>query len=188
MAVKVDLAKFVKLVIQSLEESRIRYVIVGGIAAILYGRPRTTLDIDIVISQANLADITRLEQTLKKNGFSISDNEILEAVNQKSHCSIFFKDYVYRIEIHGVYNPLNDRCLKNRLLMKVFEQKAYVQKAEDLIIAKLIYNSQQDLEDAFAILKRQQSTLDRTYLRKIATLEGLGEQLDKFLTDIDSIS
>lgn len=40
--------RFVKRVISALNESKIDYVIVRGVAAIIYGRPRTTMDIDII--------------------------------------------------------------------------------------------------------------------------------------------
>ena len=68
--------------------------------------------------------------------------------------------------------------------MKIFDQMAYVKKVEDLIIAKLIYKSQQDLEDAFSIVKRQQAGLDMIYLSKIAELEGLEDQLNNLLAKI----
>jgi len=47
---------------------------------------------------------------------------------------------------------------------------------EDVIIAKLVYGSAQDLEDAKAILHAQKS-LDREYLEKRAKEEGAGNKL-----------
>ena len=43
---KDTLEEFIKTVIQCLTESNIKYVILGGLAAILYGRPRTSIDVD----------------------------------------------------------------------------------------------------------------------------------------------
>jgi len=182
LTVDVKLKDFIQTTISCLEESRIKYVLVGGVAALIYGRPRTTLDVDIVIDSANIEDVKRLETTLKAYGFSLRDNEIAEALGEKSNCSVFLKDCIYRIDIQGTYSPLDSRCLNNRLLMKIYEQDTYIQKAEDLIVAKLVYRSPQDYEDVHAILLRQKEKLDYNYLRSVAAIEGIERQLDKILS------
>lgn len=40
----------INLITDRLEEAGIRYCLVGGLAAIAYGRPRLTLDADLVIA------------------------------------------------------------------------------------------------------------------------------------------
>jgi len=40
----------IELVTSRLEDADIPYCLVGGIAAIAYGRPRLTLDVDMVIA------------------------------------------------------------------------------------------------------------------------------------------
>jgi hypothetical protein len=185
LTVKLDLEDFIKTVIWCLEESKIKYVLVGGVAAIIYGRPRTTTDVDIVVDNVNIDDIKRLEKVLKAHGFSLQENEILDAVNERSHCSIFLKDYLYRIDIQGTYSPLDLRSLNNRLLMKIYDQNTYIEKAEDLIIAKLVFSSPQDYEDVHSILLRQKDNLDFIYLESVAKLENVEEQLQKILSDLE---
>lgn len=185
MTVDVNLKDFIQTTIRCLEESGIKYVLVGGVAALVYGRPRTTLDVDIVIDNANIEAVRRLETTLKAHGFSLQENEIVEAVKERSNCSVFLKDFLYRIDIQGTYSPLNYRCLNNRILMKIFEQNTYIQKVEDLVVAKLVYGGPQDYEDVHAVLFRQKDNIDLKYLRSAATMEGVEERLDRILSSLE---
>ena len=55
-----------------------------------------------------------------------------------------------------------------------FDQNTFLEKPEDLIIAKLFYGSSQDYDDAKSIVFRQSNKLDFQYLREIAKQEKIG--------------
>lgn len=181
--IKDTLEEFIKTVIQCLTESNIKYVIVGGLAAILYGRPRTTIDVDIIVDYTSADEINRLENILKEKGFSLQINEILEVIKDKSHCSIFLKDYVYRIDLQGAYSSLDIRAIENRLLMKIYNLETYIEKIEDIIIDKLVYGSPQDYEDIIAIVIRQKDKLDLEYLKSVALIENVEKELRQILSN-----
>jgi len=61
---------------------------------------------------------------------------------------------------------------------KLFGVRARMEAPEDVIIAKLVYGSAQDLEDAKAILHAQKN-LDRKYLERRANEEKVGKKLDE---------
>jgi hypothetical protein len=44
-----ELSDFFAIVVQALERLSIPYMVTGGFAAIFYGEPRLTVDIDIVV-------------------------------------------------------------------------------------------------------------------------------------------
>jgi hypothetical protein len=48
-----------KNVFSSLQRHKVRYIVIGGIAAVLYGVPRATFDLEILID-ANLDDARNL--------------------------------------------------------------------------------------------------------------------------------
>jgi len=181
--IKDTLEEFIKTVIQCLTESNIKYVIVGGLAAILYGRPRTTIDVDIIVDYTSDDEIYRLENILKEQGFSLQPNEILDSIKDKSHCSIFLEDYVYRIDLQGVYSSLDIRAIENRLLMKIYNLDTYIEKIEDVIIGKLVYGSPQDNEDIFAIIIRQKDKIDLEYLKSVARIEKVEKELKQILSN-----
>ena len=53
---------------RSLNKHKVKYLIIGGVAAIIYGVPRTTLDIDIII-EPTLRNAGKLLGALKDAGF-----------------------------------------------------------------------------------------------------------------------
>jgi len=70
-----------------LNENRIEYVIVGGMAVLFYGNPRTTLDIDYVI-QLSDKDIPALVKFFQNNGFFADEYDMRSALEEKSHCTV----------------------------------------------------------------------------------------------------
>jgi hypothetical protein len=181
--INVSLEAFFELVIQSLKETGIQYVVVGGIASIVWGRPRTTNDVDVVI-KATPSEIVSLANLLEKNGFVYGTKDIAIALKEKSIATILHKDFPYKMDIQGVYEALDERSLANRLSLRIFNLVAYIEKPEDLIIAKLRYGSTMDFEDAKAILIRQNEKLDYEYLENIAKQEDLEEDLHTLIASI----
>lgn len=176
-----DLEGFVKLVISCLNESKIPYVIVGGIASIHWGRPRTTLDVDIILD-ASEEDITQLRLILENNRFNYGTKDILEAFAEQSLATILHNHFVYKIDLKGVYHPRDRRSLNNRISMAIFGQDTYLAKPEDLVIAKLVYGSSSDFDDSKAILLRQ--NLNMAYLELIAEQEDVLEDLKQLISSV----
>ena len=61
---------FIKRVITSLNKSDLKYVIVGGFAAIFRGKPRTTMDLDLIIED-NHQKLYKFLDELKKVEFDV---------------------------------------------------------------------------------------------------------------------
>lgn len=150
----------------------------------IYGRPRTTLDIDVIIDDTN-EKINNLQNILRKNGFDLYQNEILKTIHEHSHCSIFHKNFPFRIDLQGVYSPLDERAIQNREKRLFLNYEAFVEKAEDLVIAKLVYGSHQDLEDAKVVIFRQKEKLDMDYLQVHTEKEQVEEKLTQILKDLE---
>lgn len=55
-------------VLKALNRSKVNYVVFGGVAAILYGVPRTTMDIDIIVDM-DPRNIDKFFSVLKKIGY-----------------------------------------------------------------------------------------------------------------------
>ena len=58
-----------KDIFAGLNRARVRYLVVGGIAAIFYGVPRTTFDADIAV-ELEVDNLERLDRVMKGLGFS----------------------------------------------------------------------------------------------------------------------
>ena len=172
---------FVKVVLNALNESGVDYTIIGGLAAIFYGRPRTSLDVDIIISvkPENLADFHKF---LRGKGFEVEYKDMLTSFKEKSHVSIFLSKYPFRVDLKGVYDSLDRASMENRRKAKIFGLEAWIESPEDLVVAKICYGSQTDMEDVVAVLKRQK--LDMGYLEKRSKEEGILPKLKRVLKSL----
>jgi len=178
--------RFVKRVILALNESKINYVIIGGVAAIIYGRPRTTMDIDVIadLKLSEKGKIKKLVNIFAKYDLDVTEKEIVSALKDKSHFSVFDKITPFRIDVTGVHTKLDKIALKNRRKTVLLDLETWIEAPEDLIVAKLVYGSPQDLEDVFSIITNLKDNLNMNYLTKRAKEENVYGILMKIIRKI----
>lgn len=175
--------EFIKKVIKLFEDSGIDYVIVGGIAAIYYGEPRTTQDIDIII-RCSLNKLDDLCRNIEKEFILIGGcKELMEAIRNRYHVTIFDREYLFRIDLQGVYNRLNELAFEGRRRVKIFGIDAWIQGPEDLIIAKLkYYIGSRDLKDVIAIIKNSRNLIDWSRLWRLAKEFEVEDKIKEILS------
>lgn len=130
------------------------YVIVGGVAVAGWGNIRTTRDVDVIIA-LEADDVKKVVKAFGKRGFSIRENDVLHALREKGHFTIFDERSEYHIDAKGVYGENERRTLRTRRKVRMGGVDAYIASPEDIIANKLRFGSEQDLKDAEGILIRQ---------------------------------
>lgn len=155
-----------KLVSEFLNENGIEYVIVGGMAVLFYGNPRTTMDIDYVIQIVD-KDIPVLVTFLQENGFFADEYDMRLALEEKSHCTVEDKGTMFRLDIKGIYGEMDERALRNRKKVKIDNSVIFIASPEDTIANKLLFSREQDIKDALGIYTRQYDSLNMDYLESI---------------------
>ena len=160
-----DVFDILKLITGYLNNGDIPYMIVGGITLAYHGLPRTTEDIDILIflERSKIKDFIKF---LKANDFEVDEEDIESAFSEESHFTIFDDRSVFRIDVKGVYDDLDKDSFSRRKKIKFRNLRFYVNTAEDAIVAKLVFGSPRDLDDAKGIFERQKGNLDLNYLKK----------------------
>jgi len=133
-----------KGVFESFQQHEVRYVVIGGIAAVLYGVPRATFDLDILV-EATPENSRRLLAALLDAGMGTASltnvHEIL------SNEITIFKDRV-RIDVQTSTPGLRfPDAWKRRKTMEYQGQAFYVASREDLISSKRAAGRDVDLED-----------------------------------------
>lgn len=166
-----------KLVCNFLNENKINYAVVGGFAVIFHGNPRTTMDIDYVIQLAE-KDIPKLIKFLKENSFHASEDDMRAALREKSHCTIEDKETMFRLDIKGVYNEMDERVLMNKMKIMLDEAAVYIASPEDTIANKLFFAREQDIKDALGIYVRQHEHLNMEYLEAVCKKTGVYDALE----------
>jgi Nucleotidyltransferase of unknown function (DUF6036) len=133
-----------KDVFASFQKHEVRYIVIGGIASVLYGVPRATFDLDILID-ATPENTQHLLDALLDAGLGTADltnvNEIL------SNEITIFKDRV-RIDVQTSTPGLTFQdAWAHRNTLEYQGQSFYVASREDLISSKKAAGRVVDLDD-----------------------------------------
>ena len=70
-----EFPEILQLICSFLNESKIEYVVVGGVAVMYHGVPRTTVDIDLIIQSID-DEIPSFVQYLNSNGFAANEEDL----------------------------------------------------------------------------------------------------------------
>ena len=81
----------------------------------------------------------------------------------------------------STFTELDRIALKNKRKLRIFDLETWIEDPCDLIIAKLIYGSQQDIEDVVSVLLDLKEELNFEYLYKRAKEEKVYDQLLKLM-------
>ncbi len=132
-------------VFESLNDHEVRYLIIGGIAAVLHGVPRATFDLDILID-ATPENARRLLEALTRAGLGTA--ELTTAEELLAHEITVFKDRV-RIDVQRSTPGLDFADgWSRRVEMRHAGQRFFVVSRRDLIASKRAAGRPVDLDDA----------------------------------------
>lgn len=131
-------------VFASLQRHNVKYVVIGGIAAVLHGVPRATFDLDILI-EATLDNAQRLLRALLEA--ELGTASLVSADELLAHEITVFMDRV-RIDVQTLTPGLRfEDAWHNRETMEYQGQTFYVVSRDDLIASKRASGREVDLED-----------------------------------------
>ena len=190
-----DIAGFLKLVIEALEAAGVEYLIGGAIAEWAWGEPRATQDLDLVVN-IPIKAINKLSKELEKRDMLIPAEIILDNILEDRADIPINAIHMYSGLKADLY-PVRDG---DELRQSAFQRrqqvdygppigKVYIHSPEDLILYKLIYFglSQQSKHsrDIAAILKSKKNELDFDYIQGWVIRLGLNSLWKEML---DSVS
>jgi hypothetical protein len=160
----------IKEIVSRLEQAEMPYCLVGGMAAIAYGRPRLTLDADLVLSLLP-SRISQLAKIFPAEEFYLPPEEVLIAETRhdsRGHFNIIHLASGMKADCYlPGRNPLAHWELKNRRRLAVDFGEAWFAPPESVIVNKLIFfkegGSEKHLEDIRSMLESTPD-LDRQVL------------------------
>jgi hypothetical protein len=133
-----------KGVFASFQEHDVKYVVIGGIAAVLHGVPRATFDLDILI-EATPDNAQRLLDALLDAQMGTAS--LTSAEGLLAHEITIFQDRV-RLDVQTSTPGLRfEDAWRNRETMEYEGQAFYVVSRDDLIASKRAAGREVDLED-----------------------------------------
>jgi hypothetical protein len=154
------------LITNFLNKEKIKYAIVGGFAVSTWGEPRSTVDVDIIIL-LHAEEIHKFVNFLKSNDFTVSEEDIKQSLQEKTHFTVFDEKSSFLLDIKGVYDEFDGLTLEKRIPVKIDNVTIYVASPEDTVVNKIRFGSERDLIDAETILVRRGNSLNFNYIASI---------------------
>jgi hypothetical protein len=167
-----------------LDSAQIPFMIAGSHGSSLYGQPRATNDVDIVIDPSS----ERLEEFVRDLGsrYYVSVEAARDALTRRSMFNVIDFSTGTRADLIVRKNrPFSMEEFHRRTPQKIGGREIPVASPEDIILSKLEWDkitpSDRQVQDAFHVVMAQGPSLDVDYLRKWATSLGVSEKLEELL-------
>ena len=164
------LLKFVSIL-----QKYVNYVVVSGYVSILFGRARSTEDIDVIIDDVEKSKVESLFSDLIKKRFwciNATKSEAYETL--KSRISLRFakkKQVIPNLELKFAKNFIDKLTLKNAITVLIKGRKIKISPIEMQIIYKEnVLGSKKDLEDAFYLRELFKDRLNKKLMNEYEKL------------------
>ncbi len=173
-----DQADLLRHTIAVLEAQKLAYMVVGSFASTMYGEPRLTHDIDIVV-QLGLDAADGLCGAFPAPEFYVSTSAAREAVRMRGQFNVIHPASGNKIDFMIARDdPWGRSQLARRGPRPMLpEREVFVAAPEDVIVSKLRYyqegGSEKHLRDIAAMLQVSGEEIDQEYISHWAQELGL---------------
>jgi hypothetical protein len=154
-----------EIVFRQLNDAKIKYLVVGGVAVNLYGYSRFTGDLDILVLLEE-ENLKKLDELMKKMGYSeripvslieLRDNkkvkEWLEQKNLKAYSFIPPKNSLLQIDIIIEESLKFENFYRNKVTKQIDRVNIPIVCLDDLIKMKKKANRDQDILDLKSLIE-----------------------------------
>jgi hypothetical protein len=166
-----DLQSFLGRLIAALEDAGGGYMLTGSMASTLYGRPRSTQDLDVVV-HLTTADLDTLLTRLDPDSYYVDKNAARDAIRHQSQFNVIDMATGWKADlIARKRRPFSQSEYHRRERAVVLGVALWVATAEDVIVSKLEWSqksggSERQLQDVVGILEQRGPDLDRAYISR----------------------
>jgi hypothetical protein len=169
-----------------LEERRVDYLVMGGVAVRFWGIPRPTYDLDFTLAIPP-ERVPGLCDALRDRGFTIPEIHEKGFVDRlagmdKVAVARILDGREVRVDLFLVTTRYQREAFGRRVRKAINGGEAWLIAPEDLILHKLIAGRERDLADITDVLWMNPNA-DKAYLRKWAGELGVSATLEKKLDE-----
>ncbi len=169
-----DLDRFVIDLIGIINQVGIKYSVISGYLAILFGRPRVTEDVDVFIEDIDYAKFKKFFDILIERGY-----EFINSANPEDLYNNYLKESlgVRAVKVGSVFPNMEIKLAKSRfdkismekqILIEFNGNKIWTSELELQIAFKLYLGSRKDIEDARFLFKLFEDKLDSVEIERYA--------------------
>jgi len=144
-----------------LDQHAVQYVVIGGIANAVWGRPRATHDADfkVVIGERTIDEFVALLGTQFR--FRVPDPV---AFTQRTFVATIYTSNHIEVDLVIGFLPYEEQAIERAITVEHSGVTFPVCTAEDLVIHKAISEREKDWDDIEGVLARQGDKLDQSYI------------------------
>ena len=169
-----------------LNKLNIKYVLVSGYVSILFGRSRSSEDIDIFIEKINYELFQNLWKEIYKHFECIITEDMKEAYGEyltKNYALRFsiIGRFIPNIEVKFPKNDLDKWTLENRRTVILNKNAIFVSPIELQIPFKLFLGSEKDIEDAKHLYNLFKGKIDVPLLKEFNKKLKIGGVFKRYL-------
>ncbi len=152
-----------------LEQLGVPYFITGSTASIVYGEPRFTNDLDVVIDLSPEM-ISAFCAGFPPSEFYLSEQAVRDSVRARHQFNVLHPGSGWKVDFILLSNSDfdNERIRRKRKLLSVADCVASFASPEDVIIKKMLYyregGSEKHLRDIAGVVRIQGAKLDIGYI------------------------
>jgi len=149
---------------KALEKANISYMVIGGQAVLVHGRPRFTGDIDITLG-VDVDNLPRLRKIAEELSLEAIPKDVEKLAKQTNVFPV--KDPATNIKVDFVFSfsPYEQDAIKRAQPTEIDGVKVYYASAEDTVIHKMVAGRPIDISDVKSIVNLR-SKIDRNYIVK----------------------
>lgn len=157
---------------------------IGGLGVIVWGRPRITQDVDLLVDLPADA-VAAFVELARDSGYSFDAEEA--ALLSEGGFLRLIDDSAPAVPLDVLVadTPLQQRALERARTIELEGDQVRVISAEDLVLLKLIAFRPKDTFDVETVVDALGESLDRGYLEQWASRLGLEARLSTVLGDDD---
>jgi len=156
----------------SLRAARVKHVFVGALAVAAFGVPRTTSDVDVIVDYRE-EDAPRLAESFRRRKFQASAEDLRDARAEGALCTVHDTLSAFRVDIAPASRPRAKDAIRHSVTVHWRGSSFPIADPEHTIVMKLVYGSEQDVEDALGIYVRQRKRLALGRMRQFAKRQGV---------------
>lgn len=152
---------FCRFAFTFLEEQGVRYLVIGGLAVVAVGEPRTTADADAIVFLSP-SEAEALIGLADGAGFEVQP--VVERERLATTGTLRFRRGRFQIDLITASLPFEEAAFRRASRHELFGVLLPFPSPEDLILFKVLAGRDKDILDAVGVARRHRDHLDITYL------------------------
>ncbi len=176
----------IRIFISRLNNLGVQYIVTGAVASIIYGEPRLTHDLDLVI-ELDMEDVDRFVDAFPLEKFYCPPPEIIQleiSRPQRGHFNLIHHDTGFKADIYpSGKDKLHQWALNKKKRVDFEGEVIWLAPVEYVILRKLQYyregGSEKHLQDVYGILEISSDEIDLKMLKEKIRKMGLEEEWQK---------